>query len=119
LLTEVPDYTVGLSLSLHFSIRGESPVLNNRFFPEGVAFAEMDKVRNQITIDVITADQNHKTARAKIQVSIKIGHIRPREALRILQDRYKSAISTFDAVLRAEAALLHAKQDVLKARYEY
>jgi len=112
------DYTVGLSLSYTLFDPGRKSRIEQSVLSEGVAFAEMDKLRNQITIDVITADQNHKTARAKIQVSIK-SVIQAEEALRILQDRYKSAISTFDAVLRAEAALLHAKQDVLKARYEY
>ena len=41
-----------------------------------------------------------------------------REALRIVQDRYASGITTITELLRAETALVRARSDVLAARYD-
>lgn len=112
------DYTVGLSLSYTLFDPGRKSRIEQSVLSENVASAERDGTKNRITLEVITAEQNYKTARAKIHVSIK-SVIQAEEALRILQDRYKSAISTFEAVLRAEAALLRAKHELLRAKYEY
>jgi len=112
------DYTVGLSLSYTLFDPGRRSRVEQAALSENVASSEKDRLENQITLEVITADQDYRTARAKIHVSIK-SVIQAEEALRILQDRYKASISTFEAVLRAEAALLRAKHDLLKAKYEY
>ena len=112
------DYTVGLKLSYTLYDPRRKSRIEQSALSESVASSDKDRLVNQITLEVITAEQNYKTARAKIQVSIK-SVIQAEEALRILQDRYKSAISTFEAVLRAEAALLRAKHELLKAKYEY
>lgn len=112
------DYTVGLRLSYTLFDPGRKSRLAQSVLYESVASSERQKLENQITLDVITACQNYKTARAKIHVSIK-SVIQAEEALRILQDRYGSAISTFEAVLRSEAMLLRAKHELLKAKYEY
>jgi outer membrane protein TolC len=112
------DYTVGLSLSYTIFDPGRKSRIEQSVLSEKVVSAEKDRLKNQIALEVITADQNYRTARAKIHVTIK-SVIQAEEALRILQDRYKSAISTFDAVLRAEAVLLRAKHELLKAKYEY
>jgi len=97
---------------------GRKSRLEQAVLSEAVASAEKDRLTDQITLEVITADQNYRTAMAKIRVLIK-SVIQAEEALRILQDRYRSAISTFDAVLRAEAALLRARHELLKAKYQY
>lgn len=112
------DYTVGLSLSYSIFDPGRRSRIEQSVLSETVASAESDSLRNTITVEVITADQKYRTAGAKIHVSIK-SVAQAEEALRILHDRYKSAISTFDAVLRAEATLLRAKHELLKAKYEY
>ncbi len=114
----ISDYTVGLSLSYTLFDPGRRSRIEQSVLSENVASAEEARLRNQITLEVITAEQSYRTAGAKIYVSIKTVS-QAEEALRILQDRYKSAISTFDAVLRAEAALLRAKHELLKAKYEY
>ncbi len=67
---------------------------------------------------MIRALQNHKTARAKIQVSIK-SIAQAEEVLRIVQDRYKFGLTTFNEVLRAESALVRAKHNLLSSRYDY
>jgi outer membrane protein TolC len=112
------DYTAGLALSYTVFDPGRKSRIEQSVLSEGVAASEKDRLKNQITLEVITADQNYQTARGKIRVSIR-SVIQAEEALRILQDRYRSAISTFDAVLRAESALLRAKHELLKAKYEY
>lgn len=112
------DYTVGLSLSYTLFDPGRKTRLEQAILSESVASAEKDRLTDQITLEVITADQNYRTAMAKIRVSIR-SVIQAEEALRILHDRYRSAISTFDTVLRAEAALLRARHELLKAKYQY
>lgn len=112
------DYTAGLKLSYALYDPGRKSRIEQSALSEKVASSDKDRLGNQIALEVITAEQNYRTARAKIQVSIK-SVIQAEEALRILQDRYKSAISTFEAVLRAEAALLRARHELLKAKYEY
>jgi outer membrane protein TolC len=112
------DYTVGLSLTYNIFDAGRKARIEESAGAESLAGFEKEKLSNQITLEVVSALQSYKTARAKIQVSIK-SVSQSEEALRILQDRYKVAISTFDAVLRAEAAVLKSKHDLLRARYEY
>jgi len=112
------DYTVGLSLSYTIFDPGRKSRLVQARLSESLAVAEQERLEDQVTLDVITACQNYRTARAKIQVSIK-SVFQAEEALRILQYRYRSAISTFDAVLRSEAMLLRANHELLKAKYEY
>jgi outer membrane protein TolC len=112
------DYSVGLNLSYTIFDPGRKSRIEESVLSEKVDSAERDRLENQITFEVISAEQNYRTAKAKIRVSIKSA-VQAEEALRILQDRYKSAISTFDAVLRAETALLRAKHELLKAKYEY
>ena len=82
--------------------------------------AELEKqnLANQISLGVVRALQSYKTARAKIQVSIK-SIAQADEALRIVQDRYKFGLTTFNEVLRAEAALVRSRHNLLTARSEY
>jgi len=112
------DYTAGIRMSYTLYDPGRKSRIEQSVLSENAASSEKDRLGNQIALEVITAEQNYRTARAKIQVSIK-SVIQAEEALRILQDRYKSAISTFETVLRAEAALLRAKHELLEAKYEY
>ena len=112
------DYTVGLSLSFTILDPGRKSRVEQATLAEAATNSEKDRLSNQITLEVITAYQNFNTARSKIQVSIK-SVTQAEEALRIIQDRYTSTLSTFDGVLRAEAAVLRAKHELLKAKYEY
>ena len=112
------DYTAGIRMSYTLFDPGRKSRIEQSVLSENVASSDKDRLEDQITLEVITAEQDYRTARAKIQVSIK-SVIQAEEALRILQDRYKSAISTFEAVLRAETALLRAKHELLKVKYEY
>lgn len=112
------DYTVGVSLNYTLYDAGRKRRIEQAATGETVAELERENLANQIRLEVIRAAQNYKTARAKIQVSVK-AIAQAEEVLRIQQDRYKFGLTTFNEVLRGEAALVRAKHNLLTARYEY
>ena len=112
------DYTVGVSLTYTLFDPGRKARIAEAAEAETSADAEKQVLGRQITLGVIRAFQNYKTARAKIEVSIK-SIAQADEALKIVQDRYKSGLTTFNEVIRSEAALVRAKHNLLTARYDY
>ena len=85
---------------------------------ETIAGFEKENLADQIRLEVVRAAQNYRTARAKIQVSVK-AIAQSEEALRIIHDRYDVGLTTFAEVLQAEAMLVRSKFNLLRARYEY
>lgn len=112
------NYTVGVTLSYTLFDPGRKFRIEQATETEVSADAEKRILANQITLEVVRAFQNYKTARAKIEVSIK-SIAQAEEALRIVQDRYKLGFAVFDEVIAAETALVRAKHSLLTARYEY
>lgn len=112
------DYTVGVSLNYTLFDAGRKRRIEQAATGETVAELERENLADQIRLEVIRAAQSYKTARAKIQVSVKT-IAQAEEVLRIQQDRYKFGLTTFNEVLRGEAALVRAKHNLLTARYEY
>ncbi len=112
------DYTVGISLTYNLFDAGRKARLEQATEAETLAASEKQVLANAISLGVVRAFQSYKTARAKIQVSIK-SISQAGEALRIVQDRYKFGLTTFNEVIRSEAALVRAKHNLLTARYEY
>jgi len=112
------DYTVGVTLSYTLFDPGRKARLAQAVEGETSAGYQKDILADKIRLEVIRAFEKYKTARAKIQVSIKT-IAQSEEALRIVQDRYRNALATFDEVLRAEAALVRSKHDLQMSRYEY
>ena len=112
------DYTVGVTLSYTVFDPGRKARLAQAVEGETAAGYQKDILADKIRLEVIRAFEKYKTARAKIQVSIKT-IAQSEEALRIVQDRYRNALATFDEVLRAEAALVRSKHDLQMSRYEY
>jgi outer membrane protein TolC len=94
------------------------PRLEQSATAEAIAELEKESLGNQIRLDVIRALQNYKTARAKIQVSIK-SITQAAEALKMIHDRYKFGLTTFNEVLRAESALVRSKHNLLISRFDY
>ena len=112
------DYTLGVNLT--YSLFDPGRKARNEQAVEGEVLAgfERDDLANKIRLDVIRSQQAFKTSEAKIRVSIKsIGQAE--EALRIIDDRYKFGLTTFNEVLRANSALIRARQDLMTTRYEY
>ncbi|MCD9185020.1 MAG: TolC family protein [Pyrinomonadaceae bacterium] len=112
------DYTVGVSLNYTLYDAGRKARIEQTTSAEMIAEAEKENLANQIRLEVIKSYQNYQTSRAKIQVSIK-SIKQAEEALRIIQDRYKFGVSTITEVLRAENALVRARQNLLSARHDY
>ncbi len=112
------DYTVGVSLSYTLFDAGRKLRTEQAVEAETLAEGEKQVLANEISLGVVRAFQNFKTARSKIKVSIK-SISQADEALRIVQDRYHFSLTTITEVIRAEAALVRAKYDLLSARYEY
>jgi outer membrane protein len=112
------DYTVGVNLTYTLFDPGRKARIEQAVTGETIAELEKENLANQIRLEVIRAVQNFKTSRAKIQVSIK-SIAQAEEALRIIQDRYKFGLTTFNEVLRAETALVRSKHNLLTSRYEY
>lgn len=112
------DYTVGVSLNYTLYDAGRKARIEQIASAEMLAEAEKENLANQIRLEVIKSYQNYQTSRAKIQVSIK-SIAQAEESLRIIQDRYKFGVSTITEVLRAENALVRAKQNLLSARHDY
>ncbi|CAN5434686.1 TolC family protein [soil metagenome] len=112
------DYTVGVSLTYTLFDAGRKARAEQA--AEAVTLAESEKqvLANQISLGVVQAFQAHKTAKAKIEVSIK-SITQAEGSLRIVQDRYKFGLTTFNEVIRSESALVRAKHNLLTARYEY
>lgn len=112
------DYTVGVSLSYTLFDAGRKARQEQAAEAETLADAERQALANQIVMEVVRAFQAYGTAQQKIKVSIK-SIAQADEALRIVQDRYKFGLTTFNEVIRAESALVRAKHNLLGARYEY
>jgi outer membrane protein len=112
------DYTVGVSVTYSLFDAGRKLRIDQAAEAESSAETEKQVVADQITGEVVRAYENHKTAKAKIAVSVR-SIAQAEEALQIIQDRYKSGLSTFDRVVASEAALVKAKHNLLAARYEY
>lgn len=112
------DYTVGVSLSYNIFDPGRKSRIAQAAEAETLAELEKQNLADRIRLEVVRAYQNHRTAKAKIQVSVK-SIAQAEEAQRIIDDRYKFGLTTFNEVLRAQAALVGARQGLLHARYEY
>jgi len=112
------DYTVGVSLTYTLFDAGRKARTEQAAEAEILAESEKQVLASQISLGVVRAFEEHKTAKAKIQVSIK-SIAQADEALRIVQDRYKFGLTTFNEVIRSESALIRAKHNLLTARYEY
>lgn len=112
------DYTVGASLTYTLFDPGRKARIEQAVEGEILAGLERENLANQIRLEVIRSLQAFKTSEAKIRVSIK-SIAQAEEALRIVEDRYKSGLTTFNEVLRSSSAVTGAKQDLLTTRYEY
>ncbi len=112
------DYTVGVSLSLTLFDPGRRSRLEAAAAGVSAAGFRKEILADRIRMEVVRAYENYRTARERIQVSIKTV-AQAEEALRITHDRYTSALATFDEVLRAEALLVRTKHDLLMSRYDY
>ncbi len=112
------DYTVGVNLTFTLFDPGHKARIAQAAEGEVLADSELRVLADRIRLDVVKALQDHKTAKAKIEASIK-SISQAEAALAIVRNRYEVGLSTFDEVIRAELAAVNAKYSLLRARYDH
>jgi len=112
------DYTYGVSLTYDLFDAGRKARIDQASGARAVAQSQLDVERNRIRLEVVSAEQHFKTARARVQVLVKSAD-QAAEVLRIARERYQNGLTTLTEVLRAEAALSNARQETLSARHDY
>ncbi len=81
------------------------------------ARAGHDAVRDQVTMEIVTAFHRYESARQRAAVADKSAE-QASSAAAIVRDRYENGLTTITEHLRAQAALLAARLSVLAARYD-
>jgi outer membrane protein TolC len=111
------NYAAGASVTYNLFDAGRKSRIDQAKLAGDLAEAERERSANQIRFEVVRAYEQYISARARLTVVAQIA-TQAREALRIVQDRYASGITTITELLRAETALVRARSDVLAARYD-
>ncbi|MBI3949997.1 MAG: TolC family protein [Acidobacteria bacterium] len=112
------DYAVGASLTFNIFDLARSARVRQAPAAESLATAEQDRLADQIRFEVVRAYQQYVSAQERLAVAGRAVN-QAEETLRIVQDRYQEGLTTITEMLRAETALLHARLNVLAARYDY
>ena len=72
---------------------------------------------NSIRLEIAQSYQMFNTSRDRLEVASTAVE-QAMEALRIVQDRHESGLTTITEVLRAQTALLGAKMNLLASQYD-
>ena len=111
------DYTVGASATFNLFDAGRKSRLAQARAAEEMAAANQEHLVSQIRFEVVRAYQQYISARERLNVASRVVE-QAREALRIVQDRYQSGLTTITEALRAQTAFVRARMTLLAARYE-
>lgn len=117
-VTGSSDYAVGASVTINIFDPGRKAKINQARAAEAMAQAEQEQLANQISFEVVRAYQQFISARERLRVVAQTT-AQANEVLRIVQDRYHEGLTTITEVLRAEMALVRARNDVLTARHDH
>lgn len=112
------DYTVGASATFNIFDAGRKSRLAQAQAAEDMAAADQEHLASQIRFEVVRAYQQYVSARERLKVASRVVE-QAREALRIVQDRYQSGLTTITEVLRAETTFVRARMTLLSARYDH
>jgi len=112
------DYTVGASATFNIFDAGRKSRLAQAHSAEDMAAANQEHLASQIRFEVVRAYQQYVSARERLKVASRVVE-QAREALRIVQDRYQSGLTTITEVLRAETTFVRARMTLLSARYDH
>jgi outer membrane protein TolC len=111
------DYAVGAGLTFNLFDFGRGARLDKARAAQSTAAAEQEHLANQIRLEVIQAYQDFVSARERLKVSDQTV-TQAREALRIVQDRYKEGLTTITEVLRSGTAHLRTRLNLVSSRYD-
>lgn len=112
------DYTVGASATFNIFDAGRKSRLAQAQTAEDMAAANQEHLASQIRFEVVRAYQQFVSARERLKVASRVVE-QAREALRIVQDRYQSGLTTITEVLRADTTFVRARMTLLSARYDH
>ncbi|MFY9607678.1 MAG: TolC family protein [Blastocatellia bacterium] len=112
------DYTVGASLTFNVFDAGRKSRLARARANEEMAAANQDHIASQIRFEIVRAFHQYVSARERVGVASRVVE-QAGEALRIIQDRYQSGLTTMTEVLRAETTFVRSRMTLLAARYDY
>lgn len=112
------DYTVGASLTFNLFDAGRKSRLAQARATEEIAAANQDHIASQIRFEIVRAFNQYVSARERVGVASRVVE-QAGEALRIIQDRYQSGLTTMTEVLRAETTFVRSRMTLLAARYDY
>ncbi len=112
------DYLVGASVTFNLFDAGRKARLQQARAGEALVVAEQQHLTNQIRFEVVRAQQQFISARARLNVAGR-AVTQATEALRIVQDRYLEGLTTITELLRAETALTQTRMSLVAARYEH
>ncbi|HSQ20800.1 MAG TPA: TolC family protein, partial [Blastocatellia bacterium] len=117
-VTGSSDYAVGAAVTINVFDQGRKARINQARAAEAIAQAEQEHLANEIGFEVVRAYQQFISAQERLRV-VDQTTAQAGEVLRIVQDRYHEGLTTITEVLRAELALVRARNDVLTARHDH
>lgn len=112
------DYAFGANLSFNLFDGGRYPRFRQAQAAENMARARQDYQADQVRLEVVQTRQQFLVAQERLQVAAD-SVTQADEALRMIRDRYHSGLTAVTEALRAQAAQLQARSNLLSARYDY
>jgi outer membrane protein len=112
------DYAIGAGLTFDLFDLSRGAKLDKARAAHSLASAEREELASQIRLDVVQAHQSYVTAGERLKVAAD-SVSQAREALRIVQDRYREGLTIITEVLRSETALVRSRLNLIAARYDY
>ncbi len=112
------DYIFGAGLTYNLFDRIRPSRLDQARAAYLQAKADLEQLANRLRLEVVQALQHYLSARENLHLAAQSVE-QAREALRIVQDRYREGLTVITEVLRAQTALVRTQLSHLAARYNY
>ena len=112
------DYSLSANLTFNLFDPSRRARISKARAAESMAVAEQEHLGNQIRLEIIRAYQQYVSARERLAVAAQVID-QATEAHRIIQNRYREGLTTITEVLRAQTALVRARQNLVAARYHH
>lgn len=112
------DSTAGAVVSVDLFDGGKFARVTQARAAAAAAQAATDLTRDRIRMEIIAAYHHTHSARERVAVAARASE-QAGAAAEMIRDRYENGLTTITEHLRAQAALLRARLDLLAARYDY